>query len=240
MFGFFKKATTNNNSQDTATQVQRLNLSKENLNNVLINLKKETNMDLYNHTAQVNLVIDRSGSMSGMYEDGEVQAVITRLLPLALKFEDNGILESYLFSDFYNQLPDVTEMNYANYVNEVIKTGRYSYGGTQYAPVLKALHRKVGTQKGYPTFVIFITDGDNSDKSETDKIIREMCCDNMFVLFVGIGNASFDYLKKLDNLTDRQRDNTGFLKVQDMKKLTDEQLYTAMLTEYINWLKNYN
>ena len=59
----------------------------------------------------------------------------------------------------------------------------------------------------------------------------------MFVQFVGIGSGSnFRYLRKLDNLSGRKSDNTGFITVQDMNKLNDEQLYTEMLRQYNDWL----
>ena len=84
--------------------------------------------------------------------------------------------------------------------------------------------------------MIFITDGENSDESATDQIIRELSNYNMFVQFIGIGNEDFNYLKKLDNLSGRNSDNTGFIKVSDMNKLTDEQLYTEILRQYKDWL----
>ena len=48
---------------------------------------------------------------------------------------------------------------------------------------------------------------------------------------------SFDYLRKLDDLTGRRFDNTGFISVRDMDQLIDEQLYTKLLRQYVDWLK---
>ena len=89
-----------------------------------------------------------------------------------------------------------------------------------------------------PAFIIFITDGDNSDKYETDAIVRELSKYNMFVQFVGIGYDSFSYLKKLDNLSGRESDNTGFITVKDINKLNDEDLYSKLLEQYKDWLNN--
>ena len=58
----------------------------------------------------------------------------------------------------------------------------------------------------------------------------------MFVQFVGIGNENFNFLKKLDDLSGRKTDNTGFIRVKDMSKLSDEELYTEMLRQYKDWL----
>lgn len=40
-----------------------------------------------------------------------------------------------------------------------------------------------------PVYVIFITDGDNSDHYATEELIREYSAKGMFIQFVGIGSA---------------------------------------------------
>ena len=111
-------------------------------------------------------------------------------------------------------------------------------GGTEYSPVLNNVitHYKDIEPSTIPAFVIFITDGENSDASRTDRIIRELSNYNMFVQFIGIGNSSFNYLEKLDKLDGRKTDNTGFITVSDMNEMTDEQLYTEILRQYKDWL----
>lgn len=90
-----------------------------------------------------------------------------------------------------------------------------------------------------PTFVLFITDGDNFDKENTDKIIREISERNMFIQFVGIGSDKFKYLEKLDELSGRKVDNTGFVKFESIEKADDSKVYKKVLKEYTKWLKNY-
>lgn len=87
-----------------------------------------------------------------------------------------------------------------------------------------------------PAFIIFITDGENEDKSRTNEIILELSKYNIFVQFIGIGREKFEYLRQLDNLKGRKHDNTGFTAVEDMDKLNDEQLYTEILRQYKEWL----
>lgn len=210
----------------------------ENLGKVLSDMSKNSKVDMSKHTARVAMVMDYSGSMSNLFRNGSVQDTITRLLPIALKFDDNGELESWLFSSHKTRLAAVTLKNYENYVKNVVNRSGMSMGGTYYAPVLKDVvtYYKDIEPSTIPAFVIFITDGENSDESATDQIIRELSNYNMFVQFIGIGNEDFNYLKKLDNLSGRNSDNTGFIKVSDMNKLTDEQLYTEILRQYKDWL----
>lgn len=222
------------NKEDTLNN-SKLNEYKVSLNKVSVNLTKSTGIQFDNLKSKVKLAIDYSGSMYNLYTNGTVQRVITKLLPLALKFDDDGELECFLFSNGYKSIKNCNENNYCNYVKQVINSSRFSMGGTEYAPVLNAIHKE--DTKSIPTFTIFITDGDNSDKVITNNIIREISTDNGFIMFIGIGNDNFEYLNKLDNLSDRPIDNTGFVKFSDINDVDENTLYTKLLTEYASWLK---
>ena len=182
-------------------------------------------------------VDDGSGSMQEEFEKGRVQDVITRILPLALKFDDNKALDVYTFSTGAKRLTPMTEKNYHEYVEKcMIKHVEFS--GTNYAPVIKMLLEDYPKPKS-PVFVIFRTDGENWDQSETDKIIRKTSDpeNKMFILFIGMGDSSFNYLEKLDNLSGRKMDNTAFIRVADFDKISDEMLYEKMLEQFIPWLE---
>ena len=223
---------------NTTASVIDMSKSAENLNKVLIDMSKGSKIDMTKHVARVALAMDYSGSMDRLYYNGAVQNVITRLLPIALKFDDNGELESWLFSNQEERLPAVNVNNYENYVQKVMMKACMSMGGTNYAPVLKDMvkYYKDIEPSSVPAFIIFITDGENFDKAETNKIIKELSNYNIFVQFIGIGNESFTYLKSLDNMEGRVHDNTGFTAVKDMNKMTDGELYTELLRQYKDWL----
>lgn len=214
--------------------------SAEHLNKVLIDMSKTSKIDMSKHVARVALAMDYSGSMDHLFSNGSVQKTITRLLPIALKFDDNGELESWLFSNGSERLEAVTIKNYQDYVKKVMKKADMYMGGTNYAPVLNEIitYYKDVEPSNIPAFIMFITDGDNFDEKETNRIVRELSNYNMFVQFVGIGNAGFDYLRKLDDLNGRKTDNTGFLAVSDMNKMNDEELYKNLLSQYKDWLNN--
>ena len=250
---FGKKDTTANvnatattstaNVTPTAAPTMKIDMSKhtKNLNTVLIDMSKSGKTNMTNHVARVALAMDYSGSMSNMFRNGSVQDVITRLLPIALKFDDNGELESWLFSEGQEKLSPITASNYENYVRNVMMRSGMDMGGTNYAPVLKDMvkYYKDKYPSETPSFIMFITDGDNWDETATNAVIRELSNYNIFVQFVGIGyGSSFHYLKELDNLSGRTHDNTGFISVKDMNKLDDQQLYTEMLRQYNAWLNN--
>ena len=209
-----------------------------NLDKAIVNLSKKSGINLACSIAKVAVVLDYSGSMSQEYSSGRVQEALNRLVPLGLRFDDNGELDVWLFHNSYKKLEGLTVENYENYVNSVVKRSGFRYGGTEYAPVLGALHKQVmADSSGMPTFVIYITDGDNSDKRDTDRIVRISASSNMFIQFVGIGYSSFEYLEKLDDLSGRQFDNTGFIKVASFSSLSDDELYNKLLEQYVEWMK---
>lgn len=212
--------------------------SKENLNKVLIDMSKNAKIDMTKHKARVALAMDYSGSMDSLFRNGSVQKTVSRLLPIALKFDDNGELESWLFSNDFKRLKAVNESNFGNYVKNVMEKSGMWMGGTQYAPVLEDIvhYYKDLEPSTTPSFIIFITDGENMDHDKTDRIVRELSNYNIFVQFVGIGSERFNYLQSLDNLSGRKHDNTGFIAVRDMTKMDDGQLYTEILRQYKEWL----
>lgn len=221
-----------------------INLKKSviSLDKSLISLEKKSGLSFADHRAKVAVVMDYSGSMSSLYRSGAVQEVLTRLMPLALRFDDNGELDVWLFHHHYYRVESMDLNNFENYVKDEITSKNYRMGTTSYAPVLEDVLRKYFVEdaatSNIPTFVVFITDGANDDKRATNEIIKESSYKNIFIQFVGIGNERFEYLERLDDLTGRPVDNTGFIKVSDMARLSDEQLFDLLLDQYPDWLKN--
>ena len=212
------------------------------LDKSLISLEKKSGINFDGHKAKVAVVMDYSGSMGSLYRSGAVQRLLTRLMPLALRFDDNGELDVWLFHNSFIRTESMDLSNFESYVQENITSKGYKMGCTSYAPVLQDVLRKYFVEdaatSNVPTFVVFITDGNNDDKRATNEIVKESSYKNIFIQFVGIGNERFDYLERLDDLTGRPVDNTGFIKVQDMARLSDEQLFDMLLDQYPDWLKN--
>lgn len=248
-----------NEQELTKSIIDKVNLTKDNkdikehvehLSHEIVELSKETGVNLGEHVARVVVVIDYSYSMWKLYRDGLVQETLQKLIPLGLMFDDNGEVDVYTFSNKARKHVGMTLKNYYGYVEEIIKPNTATMHGTYYSSALKDIDKdyfevkkgifsKLGKQKDLktPVYVIFITDGDNSDKKETNAIVRELADKNAFIQFVGIGDAKFDYLEKLDDLDGRSCDNTGFVKFTDLDHVTDEELYHKALKDYPQWLK---
>lgn len=216
----------------------------------ILNLKKENNIE--GQKAQVILCLDFSGSMGPLYANGTVQDTVERILPLGLAFDDNGEVDFYLFHDSsFKLLENLTLKNTDGYINKNV-IGKYNMGGTNYAPPLKqilkefckyksggflGMGKQEPSQLDYPIYVIFITDGENFDKEETAKTLIECSRHGMFVQFVGIGNESFQFLQKLDDLQGRFLDNANFFRVPNLKNISDKELYSLLMKEFPDWTR---
>ncbi|MGH4122094.1 MAG: VWA domain-containing protein [Clostridium sp.] len=212
--------------------ISKVNLSKNTLK-VCLEKKKLTG-----EKARVAFIIDTSGSMTNYFRTGRAQSIIERILPLALEFDDNGELDMFQFSNKVGKLMPVTLNGIYKYVDTQVMP--YFFGkATYYEPPLKAVYDKYvvsDPSKDYPTYVIFLTDGDNFDHKQTENIIKKLSHENIFIQFIGIGNEKFKFLKKLDTLSGRFIDNANFFSVDDIDKISDEELYKQLMNEYPEWL----
>lgn len=213
-----------------------LNLRKDQVN--LLCLEKKP---LQNLTSRVGVVLDFSGSMDALYRNGTVQAVLERLFPIALQFDDNGEMELWIFSNGFHRLENITMENYYGYIKREIM-GKYEMGGTKYAPALKDVYKKymVEDPAELPNYIIFITDGDNGDKSEAIEVITKMAKYPIFIQFVGLRSShysTFDFLENLDEMEGRYVDNANFFEIKDINKEEDKELYDKLLREYPQWLE---
>ena len=220
-----------NLSKDVA--LQQLNTRKELITSLCLNKDKLNNL-----TARVAVVLDFSGSMEGLYRDGTIQTLLDRLLPLAMKFDDNGELDIWLFHNDAIRLDGIKEENFYNYINKSKILKKYNMWGTEYAPVMKDVVEKYISEEpsNYPNLVVFITDGVNEDRYETEKIMKLSSQYPIFWQFVGIGSSDFPFLENLDEMRDRLVDNANFFAVNDLMKIDDNTLYNRLLKEYPEWL----
>lgn len=222
-----------------------VNLTKNAELNRKISLRKEIVLDevkkhnISINTARIVFVLDHSGSMRNMYKDGTVQDVLERIFPIAIHFDDNAEMEFYWFDRFYKELDPVNYNNIDGYVQEVILSKNDHFGGTFYAPVMEEIFKRYAEREksDTPAFVIFITDGNNSDKKETKDILIKASGYNIFWKFIGIGNEKFEFLEKLDNLDGRLVDNANYISIKDIKSVSDNVLYSKILEEYNDWLE---
>lgn len=228
LFNMFKKkeSTEIKSANIPVDLTKKISLAKEKVTKVCL-----TKKSLQNLIANVAVALDYSGSMDVLYSNKTVQNTLEKLLPIAMTFDDNETMEVWRFDNGCKRLSNLTMNNVHNYL--VNENSNCPTGGTNYAPVMKDIVKTYKKNK-IPAYIIFITDGDNFDKEETTRIIKESSKYPIFWQFVGVGNASFNFLQTLDDMTDRYVDNADFFRVKTMNDIT----YENLLNEFPNWLEN--
>lgn len=221
----------------------------------LVNLAKTAQATLESrglkaHVASVALVLDISGSMNPLFTGGIVQKLIERVMGLALNFDDNGAIDVFAFGVNAHNLGEFKPADFSNAAQRILgKTGFES--GTRYAPPLEAALKHYGFGGGlwsslfgkkaaparHPVYMIFVTDGENSDRPEAVKAITEASKHPLFIQFMGIGNSSFRFLQELDTMGGRTLDNANFFAVADPSAIPEAKLYDLMMTEYPSWVE---
>lgn len=147
-------------------------------------------------TARVGLVLDITGSMRTLYKNGTVQNVVERILAVADQFDDNGLLDVWVYDNEFSRLKPVSEKDFSGYVDrEILNNDRlHKFGRNDEQPVMKDVLRKYVAEEpsSYPAFIVFINDG--GCKKSIKPIIEASSDKPVFWQFIGIGNGNFDFL----------------------------------------------
>lgn len=189
--------------------------------------------------AAVYLVVDRSGSMSGYFRDGSVQAFADRILAAAAQFDDDGVVPTVFFGSRAHPTKDIVLGQHAGRVAQLHQEFG-SMGSTNYADAMETVIRHYrGTNPRVPALVFFQTDGAPDNQSAAEEIIVRSSKLPIFWQFVGFGHDRFAFLNRLDTLTNRTVDNAGFLAAGfDPAALSDSELYDKLLNEYPSWVRS--
>ena len=231
-----------------------------------INLKKKADINLLkskveiiltkkginNLVARVALVLDIFGSMTHQYNSGAVQAFLERIVPVASKLDNNKNLDIWFFGSTFKRTKSVTEMTVDEYVKrecgkktrtllffEASSLMKELGFGNNEALVINDVIKKYTQEEPskLPTFVIFLSDGGVTNHGEIKKALVKAAKFPIFWQFVGLGGFDYGILKKLDNMPGRVIDNANFFHVDDLQKITDDQLYQRLIDEFPLWVK---
>ena len=245
-----------------APSAQRLNLEKRLVDlakkdAALVNLAKKAAISLekkglLDHRAKVALCLDISGSMSGFYRSGAIATLVQRILALGLRFDDDGEIDVFLFGADAYDYGSVGVEDYRDFVPAMQR--RYPLeGGTNYGKVIALIrrHYRRDLQAGQqPVYVMFVTDGETQDRTESERQIRDASHEAIFWQFMALGKSKaqakgffrrllasdFGFLTYLDEMPGRLIDNANFFQVADPNEPSDEELYDLLMGEYPQWL----
>lgn len=222
--------------------------------------------------AEVSFVLDASGSMTGQYQQGQVQSVVERVFPLAAHFDNNDSMESWAFADKQQQLSAIGFDNYKDFVNKdnggwqawmsrlnssynnepvVMRAIIKHFFGLD-APKLEkssgggffGFGKKSGNENTFapkvaprlPIWVLFISDGGVAHNEDIEFLLKWSSTLPIFWQFMGIGGSSYGALEKFDDLTGRFIDNADFFAIDNLKSVSEQELYDKMVQEFPQWI----
>ena len=187
--------------------------------------------------------LDYSNSMEGqgqghsgykLYSTGKIQKVVDMIFGVAKGLTSKKKVDMFLFEQKAVQLPEVTEKNYASYVQDVVMKHRMN-GTNIYAPI-QAIHEKYAdgsTKTG--VFVILITDGENNEEADNAKIKAHFTTNPdapIFWQFVGLG-ADFKFLEDVAATAS----NAAFFSLNDVQSVSNGMLLEMLLQKFPKWYK---
>ena len=88
---------------------------------------------------------------------------------------------------------------------------------------------------GYPAVIYFLTDGENTDKPQTEALLKKLqeLGIQVYFNFIGVGHEKFLFLKKIGD----KFDNTAFTSITDIKEAANDSIYELLLPdELTTWL----
>ncbi len=199
-----------------------------------VELEKRNLLDV---TARVALVVDMSGSMNRSYNDGTVQEIVNKILPVAVQFDDDGNLDFWFYGTKCERRPSVNMNNYEQAVPADWRTVQSRIGGSNNEPVVMADVMKAFDTTTLPVYVVFITDGGIYETSKIKKLLIEASYMPIFWQFVGVRGHGYGVLEQLDTLSGRYVDNADFFALDDFKTVPNDELYSRLLNEFPAWLR---
>ncbi|MEU4091356.1 VWA domain-containing protein [Streptomyces sp. NPDC026673] len=232
---------------------KRLSLRKE---QVAVSLRKHGATDV---VARVILVLDASGSMSGLYARGVVADVVERMAAVAAQLDDDGEMQAWTFASHPARLPDLTIAELPLWLRLHVRVGELSLFGRPKKPrhglqpgqvdmrfvgIQNEEQKVIAEVRGYvranptaaPTLVLFFSDGGVYRNAQIEQQLREAVEEPVFWQFVGMGRANYGVLERFDTLPGRRVDNVGFFAVDDIATVPDAELYDRLLSEFPSWL----
>ncbi|MDR3163942.1 MAG: VWA domain-containing protein [Synergistaceae bacterium] len=198
-----------------------------------VSLEKHNLMDV---VAQVALLIDISGSMQNMFNNGTVQRIIDKIVPLAMQFDDNGEFELWYFGVSAKRMSSVTIKNYSSATFDWDRLMSRYGGGTNLAPAVEDVVDEYKNSK-IPAYVLCITDGATSKAGKVKDLISQASDYPIFWQFIGVGRGNYGILEELDTMAGRRIDNANFFILDDIDQIDNTELYSRMLAEFPSWLK---
>lgn len=204
-------------------------------------------------TAQITLEVDASTSMASFYwqrhlpghdsEPSTVQEIVERCLALSMTGldADKTVPVTFYAADAWAPI-EVHEDDYDGVVARWQRSNSL-YPATRYAPAIRyalSVANEADERNLPPNLHLFVTDGEPSDRPETERLLLAARTRPHFFQFVVVGRdpGALRYMNRLNNdLTGPGLDNVGVFHCPDPADLSDEEFFDGIVNEFFpKWL----
>ncbi len=202
----------------------------------------------------VKLALDVSGSTQHFFRDGTMEELVDRLIPVGMRFDDDGSIESYAFSTRVSGPIGLSASDFGRATDKIARDAGSSvmWGGTRYSVALQAILDGINPKRTFgqmfglgkkpeikPSYVKFITDGDNEryDEDAAESLLQKLGQFKCYVQLIGIGRGSRTDFGWLRDMADAYG-HVGFVTFPDLETTSDQAMYEALLgDEFCGWIK---
>jgi hypothetical protein len=186
-------------------------------------------------TFRVVLAIDCSGSTKKLFRSGVMQRSLERMVVIADLLDDNGEMEVWFFGDFPVRSAPVRVSDAPDYLERQAADKKRAEGGNFEPRVMKEILDWAAAEPSpHPTLVLFWSDGGvHAEKQITELLVRSSNRP-VYWMFLGLGVADYGVLARLDNVRGGVVDNAGFLPIDDIDLLSDDDLYGQIFGSFVS------
>ncbi len=225
----------------TLTKAQQISLAKPAAGASGVDLRKyavavslvKSGLDA--RTFRVVLAIDCSGSTKKLFRSGVMQRSLERMVVIADLLDDNGEMEVWFFGDFPVRSAPVRVATAPDYLDRQAADKKRAEGGNFEPRVMKEILDWTAAEPSpHPTLVLFWSDGGvHAEKQITELLVRSSNRP-VYWMFLGLGVADYGVLARLDNVRGGLVDNAGFLPIDDIDLLSDDDLYGQIFGTFVS------
>jgi len=219
---------------------------------------------LHQVEARVVAAFDMGTDMGAAYRSGTVHELATAAMALALRFDDDGVVPVWTFSEAAKFEGEMRRDDHVSFLMRrvlppppskaqlpsgpapsrlapVIDRIGESLFGAEWAPdVPETPGRQQDRKTAIPALVLIFTGGDCADQAETEALLQYASYFPVFWQFVGVtegpvDDSRFAFLRHMDVLVGGLVDGCGFF-APDIA-LGPEAVFTGLVSEFPDWLE---
>lgn len=190
---------------------------------------------------EVEIAIDKSGSMPSLYRNGTIQTIIEALFPFASYYNQNQKLSLCTYSDDVKIQSPVSGNNLYNYIiNEIMMNQPFTVCGSRnFFPVMNYIfkkHKEIN-RSNCSRLVFLVTNGDAYDQDGYRKLLMESSQSNLFWQFINLETNWQRDIMQNNQFCSQCANNIGFLRFPIDNPVFQERLYHLLLNKFLIWEK---